>query len=148
MTVPQGTFGKRAPENGRLARHFLVPRMSAAGCCAWLAALFVIGNLVAPTHAAESFSSVYISEFLANNQHGIKDDDGDYSPWIELHNASTVTVNLKGWSLTDTPTNLTKWRFPGVALLPDKSMVLFGSGKDRATNLIHLHTNFRLNPDG
>src|SRR6266404_6135952 len=113
-----------------------------------LAILLMAFVFPSQNHAADSFASVYVSEFLAENQHGIKDDDGDFSPWIELHNASTVTVNLKGWSLTDSSTNLTKWRFPGVSLLPDKHMVVFASAKNRTNSLTHLHTNFRLNPAG
>src|SRR5438552_3428139 len=51
--------------------------------------------------AANSFGSVYISEFLADNQHGLKDDDGERSSWIELYNGGTGTVDLNGWYLTD-----------------------------------------------
>jgi hypothetical protein len=104
--------------------------------------------MAAPMHAADSFNSVYLSEFLADNQHGLKDDDGDCSPWIELHNGGAGTVNLAGWFLTDSPTNLTKWRFPGVTLLPRKELVVFASGKGRTNDLAHLHANFRLDPKG
>ena len=34
--------------------------------------------MAAPMPAADAFNSVYLSEFLADNQHGLKDDDGDY----------------------------------------------------------------------
>jgi hypothetical protein len=104
--------------------------------------------MAAPMPAADAFNSVYLSEFLADNQHGLKDDDGDYSPWIELHNGGAGTVNLAGWFLTDSPTNLTKWRFPGVALLPRKELVVFASAKNRTSDLAHLHANFRLDPQG
>ena len=104
--------------------------------------------MTAPMRAADTFNSVYLSEFLADNQHGLKDDNGDYSPWIELHNGSAGTVNLAGWFLTDSLTNLTKWRFPGVVLLPRKELVVFASGKGRINDLAHLHTNFRIDPKG
>jgi hypothetical protein len=97
---------------------------------------------------ANTFNSVYLSEFLADNQRGLKDDQGDRSPWIELHNGSSRTVNLAGWFLTDSRSNLTKWRFPGVAILPGKELLVFASGKDRTTDLAHLHANFRLKPEG
>ncbi len=98
--------------------------------------------------AADSFSSIYITEVLADNQHGLKDDDGDRPGWVELYNGSGSALSLAGWFLTDTKTNLTKWRLPGITLLPDKYLTVFTSGKARVTNLVHLHTNFRLNPGG
>src|SRR5436305_10159985 len=101
-----------------------------------------------PLLAADTFSSAYISEFMADNQHGLKDEDGNPSPWIELHNGGSTLINLNGWFLTDTVTNLTKWRFPGVVLLPDKYMFVFASGKNRTNDVAHLHTNFRLKNEG
>jgi hypothetical protein len=101
-----------------------------------------------PTRAADTFTSAYISEFLAENQVGFKDNDGDFSPWIELHNGGDSTVNLDGWFLTDNPTNRCQWRFPKVSLLPDRSLIVFASGKARTQDLAHLHTNFRLDPQG
>src|SRR5579862_2454849 len=81
--------------------------------------------------AANTFNSVYISEFLAENRHTVQDTDGDYPGWIELHNGGSGVVNLEGWFLSDTPTNLTKWHFPGVCILPGKYLVVFASGKGR-----------------
>ena len=95
-------------------------------------------------HAADSFNSAYLSEFLVENRSGPTNDEGGRSGWIELHNGGTATVNLNGWFLTDTPTNLTKWRFPNVAILPDKYLVVFASARDRATDSAALHANFRL----
>ncbi len=111
-----------------------------------LVALLLLALLTPPATAAERFNSVYLSEFLALNHTGLLDNDGDRSPWIELHNASRTPVNLAGWFLTDNPAQPTKWRLPGVVLLPDKYLVLFASGKDRAKDLAHLHTNFKITP--
>src|SRR5579872_6705302 len=75
--------------------------------------------------AANSFNSVYISEFLADNQRTLQDNDRNYSGWIELYNSSSDVVNLSGWFLSDTPTNLAKWRFPEVGILPGGYLVVF-----------------------
>ncbi len=99
-------------------------------------------------HAAGRFDSVFISEILAVNERGLKDEHGRREPWIELHNGGSGTVSLAGWFLTDTPTNLTRWRLPLITLLADKSLVVFASGQDRSTNLAHLHANFRLSGQG
>ncbi|MEN9576433.1 MAG: hypothetical protein RL514_4288 [Verrucomicrobiota bacterium] len=101
---------------------------------------------LAGLRAADGFTGVYLSEFLAINRRGLLDDDGDRSGWIELHNGGTNPVNLDGWFLTDSRTNLSKWRFPGVVLLPDKYLLVFASGKDRTQGLAHLHTNFKIAP--
>ena len=122
--------------------------MNASRFLAGLTGLWLALFIVAPVRAADSFKSVYLSEFLADNQSGLKDDDGELSAWIELHHGGAGMANLAGWFLTDTPTNLTKWRFPGVALLPGKELVVFASGKGRTNDLAHLHTNFRLDSKG
>ena len=67
------------------------------GRCILLASVVGFGTglgLVYTAFAAESASSIYISEFLAENTRGLKDDDGNYSPWIELHQTGTVPVDL------------------------------------------------------
>lgn len=96
---------------------------------------------------------LFISEFLAANRSGftnaIRDEDGDYSDWIEIYNAGTETANLEGWFLTDDPANLTKWRFPTVSLAGNRYMVVFASAKNRTNpNGRFLHTNFSLERDG
>ena len=99
-------------------------------------------------HAADGFTGIYLSEFLAVNQSGLADEDGDRPGWIELHNGSRSPVNLSGWFLTDHRTNLSRWRFPGVVLLPDKYLLVFASGKDRTQILAPLHANFKMDPEG
>jgi len=46
--------------------------------------------------AADAPASAEISEFLADNQHGLKDDDGERSGWIEIGNRSSATLHLAG----------------------------------------------------
>lgn len=103
------------------------------------------------TSAAENFSSVYLNEILPAgglSKYTVKDEDGDDQGWIELHNPGVNVVNLSGCFLTDTPDDPTKWRFPRVAIAPGKYLLVFASGKDRATNGAALHTNFRLRNEG
>ena len=91
---------------------------------------------------------VLISEFLASNDDGLADEDGDFEDWIELFNRSEVSVNLGGWYLTDDPEDLTKWRFPDVEMQRGDYLVVFASGKDRRDAATNLHTNFRLDSAG
>ena len=122
--------------------------MNAPRChVAWVG-LGIALSLATPVPAAEVFGSAYISEFLADNAHGLPDNDGDPSGWIEIYNGGNATVNLTGWFLTDSPTNLTKWRFPTVSLLSHKCLVVYTSAKGGTNDLAHLHTNFRLDKQG
>ncbi len=88
-----------------------------------------------------------ISEFLADNDGVIRDEDGDESDWIELFNASAQSISLLGWSLTDDETNLTKWRFPNRTLAAGARLIVFASEKNRAATG-QLHTNFKLATGG
>jgi hypothetical protein len=122
--------------------------MNAARFLRAFAGLCFVLRLVVALPAADTFTSVYISEVFANSARGVKDEGGVRTGWIELHNAGTWPVSLGGWCLTDTATNLTTWRFPNVVLLPDKSLLVYASGKNRTNDLLHLHTSFSLNSAG
>ena len=91
---------------------------------------------------------VIISEFLAVNDKGINDRDGDRSDWIEIRNTGIEKVNLTGWSLTDDVTDLGCWKFPSVTIDAGGYMLIFASGKNRANPSEELHANFKLNANG
>ncbi len=95
-----------------------------------------------------SSGPLWISEFMANNTKTLKDQDGAYSDWLEINNPGTAPVNLGGWSLTDSATNLKMWQFPSEDLQAGQYLVVFASGKDRAVAGSELHTNFTLTPSG
>ena len=93
-------------------------------------------------------SSLRISEFMADNERGLVDEQGELVDWIEIHNSSSEPISLAGWSLTDSKVADQKWVFPKVALGPDAYLIVFASGKDRRRVDRPLHTNFQLNKDG
>ncbi len=93
-------------------------------------------------------SKVIISEFMADNESSLRDEDGDHSDWIEIFNTGDQAVDLNGWILTDRVDNLQRWRFPPI-MLPSKGyLIVFASDKDRAKAGHELHTNFKLRRDG
>ncbi|HMJ64465.1 MAG TPA: LamG-like jellyroll fold domain-containing protein, partial [Candidatus Binatia bacterium] len=100
------------------------------------------------TLASLAAESVFISEFMARNQSTLRDEDGAYSDWIELHNSGATDVNLDGWYLTDTTNNLTKWRIPATNILGNGYLIIFASGKDRSVPGAQLHTSFNLSGSG
>ncbi len=85
-----------------------------------------------------------ISEFLADNGSGLEDEDGSRSDWIEIFNPGPGDVNLSGWGLSDTVTNLLKWRFPNMTLGANKYLLVYASEKNKTNALAPLHTNFKL----
>ncbi len=89
-----------------------------------------------------------ISEFLAENNANITDQDGEHSDWIEIHNPLSESINLLGWSLTDDPVKLNQWIFPEINLPANGYLIVFASGKDRRNPEEELHTNFSLSSDG
>ena len=85
---------------------------------------------------------VIISEFLAVNDKGLKDENGERSDWIEIHNAGQATVDLTGWTLTDDAADLAKWAFPAVKIESGGYLLVFASGANQARPDRELHTNF------
>lgn len=100
------------------------------------------------TFVVASAQNVRITEFMPNNDRVLADEDGEFSDWIEIHNAEPIAVNLGGWYLTDDPFVLNKWQFPPMSLVAGKHLVVFASGKNRNNPATNLHTSFQLNADG
>lgn len=103
---------------------------------------------VAILFAVPSFATLHISECMADNDNTLLDIDGDSSDWIELHNDADDAVNLSGWYLTDTATNLTRWALPATTISANGYLLVFASGKDRAVAGEQLHTDFKLSASG
>jgi hypothetical protein len=95
--------------------------------------------------AAVANANPVISEFMADNQSTLADEDGTYSDWIEIHNPTAAAINLSGWKLTDSASNLSKWSFPAITLQPGEFKIFFAS--DKAATRSN-HTNFRLSAGG
>ncbi len=94
-------------------------------------------------------AEVVITEFMAANAPGLRDEQGDASDWIELSNSEAVSVDLTGWRLTDSAGSRSKWRFPvGARIAPLGRLVVFASGKNRVDPSKPLHTNFNLRQEG
>ena len=104
---------------------------------------------------------VLISEFSANNNAVIMDEDGTASDWIEIWNSTNATVNLGGYYLTESQASPAQWALPAWTLSPNQYLVVFASGKDRLPAQViagkdnagtlaqpHLHSSFSLSKSG
>ncbi len=108
----------------------------------------VVVTMLVTVSSSVAQEAVYITEFMAANDGPVTDEDGDFSDWIEIHNASASTVNLLDWRLSDRSTLANAWRFPATNLPPNGYLIVFASGKDRRVPGATLHTDFRLSADG
>ena len=93
-------------------------------------------------------NSLMISEVMPANGITLRDEDGDYSDWIELYNGSDRAIDLSGYALSDDDTNHMKWRFPARTIDPNAYLIVFASGKNRAPTEGELHAGFRLSREG
>jgi hypothetical protein len=104
--------------------------------------------LLCPRLAAQTGADVVINEVLAANRSGLTDADNDTQGWVEIANRGGASVELLGWSLTDSRAQPAKWVFPDVALAAGEYLVVFTSGKDLRDPNAELHANFKLDPVG
>ncbi len=86
-----------------------------------------------------------LTEFMAENDGGARDGDGDQSDWIEIENTASTPQSTAGWFLSDAAEVPTKWALPPVTLAPGGFLVVWASGKNRRDPLGELHSNFSLN---
>ena len=98
----------------------------------------------ASTPAPSADGSIVISELMEKNRAVLRDEDGDFSDWIELHNISGKAVDLSGWRISDKSGD-PGWTFPGATIEPGDYLIVFASGKDKAGS--ELHTGFSLSGD-
>ena len=99
---------------------------------------------LSPEVMNRGLGQVVISEFMEKNRAVLRDEDGDFSDWIELYNQSGETVSLTGWTVSDKEHKL-GWALPETQMEPGQRLLIFASGKDRAGQ--QLHTDFALSGD-
>ncbi len=109
----------------------------------WLCAALAAFSSVRPASG-----QLIITEFMAVNSSGLRDEDNAFSDWIEIYNTAGVNVNAAGWSLTDNAAQLTKWQFPSTNIAPNSFVIVFASGKNRRVPGAPLHANFSLAAGG
>ena len=109
-----------------------------------LLALFLAFFHLIAIHANDPF----ISEIVAANDRTLKNEFGEYSDWIELHNPGRLPANLLGWGLSDEQENPLKWVFPDVAIQPGEFLIVHASGNNISLPDKPLHASFRLSRAG
>jgi hypothetical protein len=128
-------------ENRRGFGHFLTERSRGGG------GVGASGSVVLETKFNPR-PRLILSEFMASNESTIADEDRAFSDWIELYNPGAEAIDLSDWCLTDSASNLAKWRFPGVTLGAKEFLLVWASSKNRRVVGQPLHTNFNLSAGG
>ncbi len=111
-----------------------------------LAGLIMVLIFVAVTRLQSQ--NLRLNEMMSSNATALADEDDDYPDWVELFNSGTQSINLLNYSLSDDPAQPFRWRFPAVDIQPGEFLVVFASGKNRATAGQPLHTNFSISAQG
>jgi hypothetical protein len=93
-----------------------------------------------------SVGDVVINEFVASNETGTTDSDGQYDDWIEFYNTTDSEISLSGTYLSDDFANPTKWAFPENAVVPANGYLTIWA--DENGGQIGVHTNFKLSALG
>jgi len=91
---------------------------------------------------------LYISEIVASNSYTYKDNDGEYSDYIEIYNDNDYDIDLENYRLTDSIYEVNKWRFPSITIKSHEYLVIFASGKNKCKESDKCHVNFKLTSDG
>ncbi len=91
-----------------------------------------------------------ISEVLNANYSTLKQPDGNYYDWIEIHNRTSEPISLAGYALSNNAKNPAKWTFPDVTIEAGEYLTILASGRDitDAQKKNDLETNFKLSADG
>ncbi|MBN2594923.1 MAG: lamin tail domain-containing protein [Sedimentisphaerales bacterium] len=114
-----------------------------------LLALILVVSLTGSAKAENSVPLV-INELMASNSSSIRDPQGQYDDWIEIHNYGTETIDAGGMYLTDNLSVPTKWQIPtnnpSATIIPEGGYLLIWADNDTAD--AGLHVNFKLDADG
>jgi hypothetical protein len=87
-----------------------------------------------------------INELMAQNTATVTDPFGDYADWIELYNTTNSTLSLDNLFMSDSNTNLIKWRFPdGITMAPHSYLIVWA---DQDLTQEGIHADFKLSLTG
>jgi hypothetical protein len=139
--------------NGQGAALQLVDARREAGCIGnWAAdsiTPYTPGRANSVAGSRPAFPALTINEVQPHNTGMLADAQGEYDPWIELHNAGTDPIDLSGWYLTDDAELERRWTFPdGSIITGGQFLVVWMDGQADQTSPAELHASFRLSASG
>ncbi|MDG1891459.1 MAG: CotH kinase family protein [Verrucomicrobiota bacterium] len=82
-----------------------------------------------PITTQTGFHALRLNELLPSNQHGLRDEQGNTSDWLEIFHSGTEQISLSDYSLTDDIHAPNKWEFPDHYLEPGDHLLVWMSGR-------------------
>ncbi len=86
--------------------------------------------------------TLYINEFMADNETTIADDNDEYDDWIEIYNPNDFPVNIGGFYITDDLTDMTAYQIPdtdsSATTIPAGGFILLWADKDSDQGVLHV----------
>ena len=90
--------------------------------------------------------NIVINEVMPKNTGFGSDQDNEFDDWIEIYNLADVDIDISGYYLTDSESNLTQWKFPaGTTLAKNGYLIVWVDGD---STQVGLHTPFKLSALG
>jgi hypothetical protein len=91
---------------------------------------------------------ISINEWMIQNTKTLADPaNGQYEPWFELYNSASTNVNLAGYYLSGSVSNLTQFQIPSGYVIPPNGFLLVwtdGLTSQNQSSPADLHVNFSL----
>lgn len=96
---------------------------------------------------SEKGMHLLINEVVADNLSTFKNEKGVYADWIELYNPTENAISLKGYYLSDSIDELSKWAFPDMSIESGGYLIVFCDKNtgDEFSDSGFLHANFSIN---
>jgi hypothetical protein len=140
-----GKWGVQIPVSGGLIQYYIYSENANAGKFSPERAEYeyyelyaVSGNIVA--------GDIVINELMAINSYTIADPNGQFDDWIELYNNTSNYVSLKDVYLSDSYSNMYKWKFPDNAMIEPNGYLIIWADEDTLQS--GYHANFKLSGSG
>ena len=96
--------------------------------------------------AGDGRAEIVLNEVLADSKNGMVNELGAPADWVELYNASGETVDLTGWSLSDSAED--PWVFTASVTLKPEQLLLIWCDEVDDESAEALHADFRLAQSG
>src|SRR5262245_24942616 len=112
-----------------------------------LAPVGPVGPPPKPPCSPPAATRTRINEVMVLNESTLADEDGKFSPWVEIYNPSDAEFDLGGTPLSDDFADNQKWKIPCIAeaIVPSKGfLIIFLDG---STDPNKLHANFTISND-
>lgn len=88
--------------------------------------LIAIGMLMQIAHVGFGATNLFINEWLAHNvTTSTNSETGQPDSWVELYNAGTTPINIGGYYLSSTLTNIHQFRIPASTTIAAGQFLLF-----------------------